>query len=417
MSDTVKKVLLGAVAGALLVLFYHHVSGERAKRDPGARAGAPQAGPAGARPGAGPGAGPGTAGRPAGAAGPPGAGGGGPPVAVVVAPVRSERLSFELEALGTAGANESVDVTAKVANQVAAVRFAEGQQVRKGEVLVELDGTQARADLAVAEAALAESRSQYQRSRELYTTRVLSDAQIEQIEATFKANEARVASARSRVGDTVIRAPFAGRVGLRRVSVGSLISPGTVITTLDDTSTIKLDFTIPETFIQAVQPGLEIAARSVAYPDVTFSGRVASVDSRVDPATRSVTVRALLPNAEGRLKPGMFLTVRLARGAVDALLVPEQALVPEQGDVYVFLVRDDAVEKRRVRLGQRRVGDVQVVEGLVEGDIVVTEGTQKLREGAKVRVQPGPGPDGAPPGGGTGVGTGAPPPAAAGKAP
>jgi membrane fusion protein (multidrug efflux system) len=313
----------------------------------------------------------------------------------VVAPVRSERLSFELEALGTAGANESVDVTAKVANQVTAVRFAEGQQVGKGAVLVELDGTQARADLAVAEAALAESRSQYQRSRELYSTRVLSDSQIEQIEATFKANEARVAAARSRVGDTVVRAPFAGRVGLRRVSVGSLISPGTVITTLDDTTTIKLDFTIPETFISAVQPGLDIVARSVAYPDASFAGRVSSVDSRVDPATRSVTVRAALPNPQGLLKPGMFLTVRLARDAVDALLVPEEALVPEQGDVSVFVVQDDVVTKRRLRLGQRRVGDVQVLEGLAEGDLVVTEGTQKLRDGSKVRIQPGPGAAGA----------------------
>ncbi len=318
MSDTLKKVLLGAVAGALLVVFYAHVRGERAKRDPAAAmAGAAQGGPAaGARPGGGPPSGP-----PAGGA--PGQGGPGsagmPPVAVVTAPVRSERLSFELEALGTAGANEAVDITAKVANQVTAVRFTEGQQVRRGDVLVELDGAQARADLAVAEAALAESRSQYQRSRELYTTKVLSDQQLEQIEATFKANEARVTSARSRVGDTVIRAPFAGRVGLRRVSVGSLISPGTVITTLDDTSTIKLDFTIPETFLSVVTPGLEIAAGSVAYPDATFGGRVSSVDSRVDPATRSVTVRALLPNPEGLLKPGMFLTVRLSRGAVDAL--------------------------------------------------------------------------------------------------
>jgi len=269
---------------------------------------------------------------------------------------------------------------------VTAVRFTEGQQVRKGDVLVELDSAQERADLAANEAALAESRSQYKRSRELYTTHVLSDAQIEQIEATFKANEARVAAARSRVDDTVIRAPFAGRVGLRRVSVGSLISPGTVITTLDDTATIKLDFTIPETFISAVQPGLEISARSVAYPDVNFGGRVSSVDSRVEPATRSVTVRALLPNARGLLKPGMFLTVRLSRGAVDALLIPEQALVPEQGDVYVFVVKDDSVSKRKVHLGQRRVGDVQVVDGLAEGELVVTEGTQKLRDGSAVRV-------------------------------
>jgi len=389
MSDTLKKVLLGAVAGALLVLFYAHVSDERAKRDPAAAmGGGPQGGPAaGARPAGGPPSGP-----PGGGA--PGQGGPGssgmPPVAVVTAPVRSERLSFELEALGTAGANEAVDITAKVANQVTAVRFAEGQQVRRGDVLVELDGAEARADLAVAEAALAESRSQYQRSRELYTTKVLSDQQLEQIEATFKANEARVTSARSRVGDTIIRAPFAGRVGLRRVSVGSLISPGTVITTLDDTSTIKLDFTIPETFLSVVRPGLEIAARSVAYPDASFGGRVSSVDSRVDPATRSVTVRALLPNPQGLLKPGMFLTVRLSRGAVDALLVPEQALVPEQGDVFVFVVADGVAEKRRVRIGQRRVGDVQIVDGLAEGELVVTEGTQKLRDGAPVRFQGAP---------------------------
>jgi membrane fusion protein (multidrug efflux system) len=386
MSDTLKKVLLGAVAGALLVLFYAHVVGERAKRDPAALGGSPQGGPpAGVRPGGGPASGVPGAGRPPGAGGPPGPGGG-PPVGVIAVPVRSERLAFELEALGTARANESVDITAKVANQVTAVRFDEGQRVRRGAVLVELDGVQARADLAVAEAVLAESRSQYQRSRELYSTKVLSDSQIEQIEATFKANEARVASARARVSDTVIRAPFDGRTGLRRVSVGSLISPGTVITTLDDTSTIKLDFTIPETFLAAVTPGLDITAGSVAYPDARFGGRVASVDSRVDPATRSVTVRALLPNPEGLLKPGMFLTVRLSRGAIDALLVPEHSLVPEQGDVFVFVVKDGAAEKRRVRIGERRVGDVQVVEGLVAGELVVTEGTQKLRDGAPVRL-------------------------------
>jgi len=371
MSDTLKKVLVGAVVGALLVVFFGHVSDERAKRSPAAQQGTP---PAAGRPGAG------------------GSGGGFSqmPVAVLAVPARSEQIAFEIEALGTAGANESVEVTSKVVNKITAVRFEEGQQVGRGAVLVELDGEQARADLAVAEAALAESRSQYQRSRELYTTRVLSDAQIEQIEATFKANEARVAAARSRLGDTVIRAPFAGRVGLRHVSVGSLISPGTVITTLDDTSTIKLDFTIPETFLSAVQPGLDIAARSVAYPDTSFAGRVSSVDSRVDPATRSVTVRALLPNAAGLLKPGMFLTVRLSRGAIDALLVPEEALVPEQGNVFVFVAKDGVAEKRSVRIGQRRVGDVQVVEGLVAGELVVTEGTQKLRDGAALRLQEAP---------------------------
>ncbi|MFO1406811.1 MAG: efflux RND transporter periplasmic adaptor subunit [Steroidobacteraceae bacterium] len=363
MSDTFKKALAGAVAGAVLVAFAWHVSSERAKRAP-AGAGAPSA--VAGKPGAAPSS--------------------KDPVAVVVAPVRVERLAQQIEALGTARANESVDVTAKVTNLVTAVHFAEGQSVARGALLVELDGAAARAQLAIADAAVKESRSQWKRSQELYTTKALSEAQLDQIEATLRANEARVAAAQAQLDDTRVRAPFAGRTGLRRVSVGSLVNPGTVITTLDDTATIKLDFTVAETFLSALSPGLAITARSAAYPDRTFEGHVASVDSRVDPTTRSVIVRALIPNRDGVLKPGMFLTVRLSRGAADALVVPEQALVPEQGDVYVFVVKDAQAEKRRIRIGERRVGSVQVLEGLAAGEIVVTEGTQKLRDGLAVTV-------------------------------
>jgi len=369
MSESITKVLAGALAGALLVGFLWHASNERARR-------APVAGPAPASQSASkPGdrkAGPGGAEAPA--------------VGVIAVPARIERLALEIEALGTAKANESIDVTAKASNIVVAVRFTEGQQVRRGEVLVEMDGEQARADLAVAEAALKESTSQYHRSRELYTTKVLSDAQIEQIEAAFRSNEARVASARSRLSDTVIRAPFAGRVGLRRVSVGSLVNPGALITTLDDTSRIKLDFTIPEAYVAAVTPGLGIVAQSPAFQGQAFNGTVASVDSRVDPNTRSVTVRAIVPNDDGKLKPGMFLTVHLTRSESDVLLVPEEALVPEQGDVFVFVVRDGKAGKRRVHIGQRRVGAVQVIDGLAAGEMVVTEGTQKVRDGAAVQL-------------------------------
>jgi len=333
MSESLKKVLTGAVIGALFVAFLWHATNQRKE--------------------------------PAAAAAPGGSAASRPAIAVVTAPVSEERLALEIEALGTARANESVEVTAKISNLVAGIRFEEGQQVARGAVLVELDNRQARADVAIAEAAAAESRSQFARSRELFTTRALSEAQLEQIEATLKANEARVAAAKASLEDTVIRAPFAGRVGLRRVSVGSLVSPGTVITTLDDTSVIKLDFTIPETFLAEVRPGLDITARSAAYPERRFSGRVASVDSRVDPTTRSVTARALMPNAEGFLKPGMFLTV-------------------EQGDVYVFVVKDGVAEKRRVRTGQRRIGDVEVTEGLLAGERIVVEGTQKLRDGTQV---------------------------------
>jgi membrane fusion protein (multidrug efflux system) len=374
MSDSLRKVLLGALIGALVVGFAWHIAGERAKRAPEMQGGATAS--AAPKPGATPG---GASARPA----------GGPVVRVVAMPSRVERLSLVVEALGTARANESIDVTSKVSNVVSAVRFVEGQQVRRGELLVELDGDQARADLAVAEAALTESASQLRRSRELYATKVLSDQQIEQIEATHAANTARVAAAQARVGDTMIRAPFAGRVGLRRVSVGSLVAPGTLITTLDDTHTIKLDFTVPETVIAAMQSGLLLEASSIAYPDQRFAGRVASVDSRVDPQTRSITVRATVPNERGLLKPGMFLNVRLARGEADMLVVPEESLVPEQGEVFVYVVRDGTVAKRKIETGQRRVGTVQVVAGLEPGELVVTEGTQKLRDGASVDVVEG----------------------------
>ena len=362
MSDTLKKALAGAVAGAVLVAFAWHISLERAKRapaspPPAAAAGKPSAAPASRD-----------------------------PVGVVVAPVRLESLDQVIEALGTARANESVDVTAKVSNLVTAVHFGEGQPVARGALLVELDGAQARAQVAIAQAALTESQAQYKRSRELYTTKALSESQLDQIEATLRSNEARLAVAQAQLADTQIRAPFAGRTGLRRVSVGSLVNPGTVITTLDDTGTIKLDFTVAETFLSALSPGLTITAHSAAYPGRTFEGRIASVDSRVDPTTRSVIVRATVPNGDGLLKPGMFLTVRISRGAADGLVVPEQALVPEQGDVFVYVIADGKAEKRLVHTGQRRVGSVQVVQGLVEGETVVTEGTQKLRDGVAVKV-------------------------------
>ena len=367
MADSLRKVLFGTLLGACVVAFAWHIAGERAKR-------APVVSAAASKPGAG-------TGKPGG----PGAGGGSV-IPVVATPSRTQQLSLEVEALGTARASESIDVTAKVSNLVTAIRFTEGQQVRRGDVLVELDGAQARADLAVAEAALKESTSQLQRSRELYATKVLSDQQIEQIESTYSANLARVAAARARLGDTIIRAPFDGRVGLRRASVGGLVAPGTVITTLDDTSVIKLDFTVPERVVAAMKPGLTLQAKSIAYPDHVFEGKVASVDSRVDPGTRSVIVRALVPNADGLLKPGMFLNVHLSRGTANVLVVPEEALVPEQGDVFVYVVQDGQVSKRKVQTGQRAVGTVEITAGLQAGELVVTEGTQKLRDGASVSL-------------------------------
>lgn len=318
---------------------------------------------------------------------PMGARGGGParPVSVLVASAKLQPFAQDMEAIGTARANEAVDVTAKVSNRVVAIHFREGQQVKAGDVLVELDSQQVRANLAEAEAALADSRSQYDRSRELYATKALSEAQLDQLRATLKMNEARVAGARSQLNDTIIRAPFSGRVGLRNVSVGSFVSPTTVITTLDDTSVIKLDFSVPEVFLTTLKEGLQINARTTAYADASFSGKVSSIDSRLDPISRAVLVRATIENRDGRLKPGMLMTVNLMRAEAPALLIPEQALVPEGERKFVFSVRDDKAVRLEVKTGRRRPGAVEILDGVSEGDVVVIEGTQKIRDGVPVK--------------------------------
>ena len=229
------------------------------------------AGGPGGRPAAG---GPGTPG------GPGGFGPGGMPqsVGVVTAEATLGDLGLEIEAIGNAVANESTEITSKTVNTVTAIRFTEGQNVKKGTVLVEFDGTQARAELAAAEAALAESRSQFNRSRELFTTQALSQSQLDQLEATLKTNESRVVGAKAKVEDTIIRAPFSGRMGFRRISLGSLVSPGTVIATLDDTSVMKLDFSVPQAYMFALTPGLTIAAQIAGIPNQTFTGKVTTLD-------------------------------------------------------------------------------------------------------------------------------------------
>jgi membrane fusion protein, multidrug efflux system len=319
---------------------------------------------------------------------PPAAAGGGgrqnAPTQVTTVPVRNEVVSQKLEALGTARANESVDISSKTSNIVSAVRFRDGERVRTGQVLVQLDDAATRADVAAAQATLTESESQYNRSRELLNTQALSKSQFEQLEATLKANRARLQAAQARLEDTVIRAPFSGRVGLRRVSVGTLISPGDVITTLDDTSVIKLDFAVPENLLSTLREGLSVRATAPAYPGRNFAGKVASIDSRVDINTRSVTVRALLANEDGALKPGMFLNVSLSKDERQGIVIPEEALTPEAEKQFVFVVADGKALRREVRIGGRRPGLVEVLAGLNAGEVVVVEGTQKIRDGSPV---------------------------------
>jgi len=308
-----------------------------------------------------------------------------PGVNVAAAEVRSFPLSAE--ALGNARANESVDIRPKITATVTRILFEEGQEVAEGAVLIELDNLEQVADLAAAQAALVDSEASYRRSSELFKNNVVAKSQLLQDEAKKIADEAMVSVAQKRLADTVVRAPFAGRIGLRRVSVGSLLDQDTVITTLDDTHVIKVDFDLPEIYLSRIVPGLKVLAHSAAFPDHEFAGAVSSVDTRVDPVSRTVRVRSVMQNNDGHLRPGMFLTVNLLNDTVDALVVPERALIPERSVQYVFVVGDNQlVEKRAVKIGRRRPGEVEILEGLSAGELVIVDGTQKAREGQPVTI-------------------------------
>ena len=303
---------------------------------------------------------------------------------VITVEIESRLVVDEIQALGTARANESIEIRPRVASLIQRIDFEEGEFVKKGDLLVELENSEIAAGLALAEAELAESKSIYVRSQSLASSQAISASNLDQLIAQVKINEAQVQAARARLSNTRIAAPFSGVVGLRRVSPGSFVNSQTVITTLDDVRKIKLDFSVPETFLNAVEDGMRILGRSVVYPGKVFEGTVTSIDTRLDTVSRAVQVRATIPNEDGLLKPGMFMTVDLQRDDGEVIVAPEQALVPEGSMQFVYVVNGDIVEKRVVEIGRRTPGLVVINGGLSVGDRIVSEGTSKIRDGATI---------------------------------
>ncbi len=292
-----------------------------------------------------------------------------------------------VEAVGSTLARESIDVVAEVAGRVAAIGFEEGQQVSQGDVLFELDRSREQAELREAIAQRDDARTKLRRAQALREDGSVPQAQVDELTSAVASAEARVAVVETRLRERTIRAPFDGITGLREISLGAYVAPGTRLTTLDDLSVVRLDFSVPERFLSGLRPGLRVQARNVGFADGTFEGQVIRVGSRVDPVSRSVRVQAEIPNDEGLLRSGMFMTTRLVLGQrEDAVLVPEEALLAEGARVYVFLVVDDMARRVEVTTGQRRQGMVEIREGVGEGDQVVTAGLQRLRDGATVRV-------------------------------
>jgi membrane fusion protein (multidrug efflux system) len=311
-------------------------------------------------------------------------------VGVTAVAVGSHMFTDGVQALGTAQARESIIITPKVADTIRVIRFDSGDRVRRGQVLVEMSSVEQAASVAEARAANDAAQEELRRFQELYDRGFASQARLDAVRAAASTAEARLNAGASRAADRTLRAPFAGVVGLRTASPGQYVQPGVQIGTLDDISEIKLDFDVTETQMARLTTNVAIMARTAAFPDRTFAGVIDHVDTRVNPATRTVRVRAVLSNADGMLRPGMLMTVEVRSNPRETLGVPEIAILEEAGGSYVYRVNNaeggHVVERVTITTGQRAGGVAEVLSGLQAGDMVITEGVQSVRPGAPVRL-------------------------------
>lgn len=303
---------------------------------------------------------------------------------VVFADAELRTIRRQVEAIGTTRANESVTITAKVTAKVNKVNFEDGELVEAGTVLVELTNEEETALLAEAQANVDDTKSQYTRLRDLLKQQSIPVSQVDEAKARYSGAQARYQSMLARMDDRLIRAPFTGVLGFREVSAGTLITPGTAVSTLDDLSIIKLDFSVPEVYLGLLATGMQIDATSVAFADRRFSAKVRTVGSRVDPVTRALVVRAVIDNSDLALRPGMLMNIQLTTNQREALMVPENALVQRGRESFVYTELDGVAQKLAVEAGERSGGWVEIVSGLTPGSQVVAEGTVKIREGARI---------------------------------
>ncbi|RBP51645.1 efflux RND transporter periplasmic adaptor subunit [Arenicella xantha] len=313
------------------------------------------------------------------------------PTGVFVAPVTLTDFSDDIEALGTLKSVQNVTLASTVTELVTAVHFTDGQRVKQGDVLVEMDASEELAQLAEEQALADEARRQVARFEPLTGRGAASEVALDESRRLLKTAEARIQGVEARIAQRKVIAPFDGVVGLRNISVGALAQPGRMITTIDDDSVMQLDFSVPEVFLRTLVPGLQVNATASAFPGVSYDGELSSVNSRVDPVTRSITARALINNADRTLKPGLLMRVVLRNNPRKALVIQEEAIIHEGKQAFVIVATPDGqghkAARTEVSLGVRRKGEIEVLAGLNDKDLVVVHGTMMARDGAPLKVQ------------------------------
>lgn len=323
-----------------------------------------------------------------GSAGGPGRGGGREQTVTAVM-VTDRSFAERIEALGVAKGRRSLDIASPTTELITRVYFRDGQTVRAGAPLFELRAGEEDAGILQARANLAQAERDWRRWTELADRGVAPRIQAEQAETAYRTAQALLAAAEARRGDRVIRAPFAGVIGLSDVTEGTLVNPGAVIATLDDISVIRVDFPVPERYLSGLRVGLPITAQVDALPGETFQGTIALIDTRVDEQTRAIRARAELPNPGGRLRPGMLVRVRIDRGERQAPAAPEAAVLFEGQRAYVYRIAeqgDGAIAQRvPVEIGAVEGGFVEILSGLQPRDRIVADGLNRIQPGARVR--------------------------------
>lgn len=317
--------------------------------------------------------------------------GGGASTGVFVTMAKEKTIADEVEALGTLKANESVDIKSTVTELVTEIHFEDGQRVTKGDLLLNMDAAEEVAERAEERAKLQEAERQVKRLKPLTAKGASSESVLDEAEREVQSAKARLQAIQSRIDLRTVKAPFDGVLGLRNVSIGALAQPGTTITTIDDDTLMKLDFSVPDVFIENMEIGVSIEARARAFPNDVFEGKVYSIDSRIDPVTRAIVVRALIDNDDRRLKPGLLMRVTADQNPRQSIVLPEEVLIPDGEQYYIYVVRKDGdkstAERRNVEIGVRRKGEVEILSGVQVGEKVISQGTLKVRPGGEVSVK------------------------------
>lgn len=311
--------------------------------------------------------------------------GGNFPVAVTTSIVKTSPMVKSVSSLGTAIANQSIKIIAPTNDFITELNIEEGKAIAKGAVIARFHDVQERARVTELEAILSDQKRQLGRLKNLASTQATAQSLIDEQQTRVNTSIAQLDIAKAQLAEMTIVAPFSGYLGLRQVSQGAYLNSGTVITTLDDLETLKVEFSVAEHYLAELKLGMAFKIKNTAYGDITFTGNVSAIDTRLDPVTRTITVHGSIDNSDLRLRPGMLLNVQLVLNQREVMQISEKALVPQQDKQFVYLVdAENKVSRQEVKIGQRIPGWVEILSGLDNGDEIVVEGIQKLREGTEI---------------------------------